>query len=206
VLEVPDVTVKLPHERPTWTYGSIGVGVDYGPTIWKDQRHVFHSHTHRTQHQTASTATDLGRPNRLKKRFLNHHPVDCLLIEGESYTTWIPWILEASDTNRPQAILNFVNKEALDQDDGPLPKTHRKILQKLGYDVRYWYLNAWEFGAALDLSTLCMVWYRTEDPTAEMPAPRSSALPVRPMSNLLKPFGVPTKAWAKRPPRPIDGS
>jgi hypothetical protein len=149
---------------------------------------------------------NLGQPNRLKKRFLDSHPVDCLLIEGETCASWIPWILGASDANRPQAILSFINKDTLDHDDGPLPKAQRKILQKLGYDVRYWYLNAWELGAALDLSTVGMVWYRTEDPTAEIPVPRSSALPVRPMNNLLKPFGIPAKAWAKRTPKPITGS
>jgi hypothetical protein len=35
VLGVPDVVVKLSDQRRAWTYGSVGVGVDYGPKIWK---------------------------------------------------------------------------------------------------------------------------------------------------------------------------
>jgi hypothetical protein len=96
-----------------------------------------------------------------------------------------------------------VDKKSLDLEDGLVPKDRRKALQSLRYDVRYWYLQAWEFGAALDLSTVGMVWFHTEDPTAELPIPRSSALSVRPMSNLLKPFGIPSKAWSKRPPQPL---
>jgi hypothetical protein len=49
-----------------------------------------------------------------------------------------------------------------------------------------------------------MVWYRTPDIAAIFPSPRSSMLPVRPMSNLLKPFGVPSKAWTKRKPKPLQ--
>jgi hypothetical protein len=137
---------------------------------------------------------------------LNQFPVECLVIEGETSTKWIPWITNAREENRPEAILNFIDKELLDHDDGPMSKAQRKILTKLGYDVRYWYLQAWEFGAALDLSTVCMVWYKTDDPLSKMPIPRSSALPVRPMSNLLKPFGVPSKAWSRREPKPLHGT
>jgi hypothetical protein len=164
---------------------------------------VFTSHTQQTNHIIPTKATDLGKPSRLKKTFLNQHPVDCLVIEGESPTKWISWIIEANDNNKPEAILNFIDKELLDHDDGPVPKTQRKLLQKLGYDVRYWYLPAWEFGAALDLSTVCIVWYKTDDPMDTMPIPRSSALPIRPMSNLLKPFGIPSKAWSRREPKAL---
>jgi hypothetical protein len=203
VLEVPDVTVKLSNNRRVWTYGTVGVGVNYGPTIWKDHIQVFTSHTQQITHLVPSNAVDLGRPNRLKADFLNQHPVECLLIEGESSDRWIPWIGEADEANRPTAILSFVDKKLLDLEDGPIPKNQRKALQSLGYDVRYWYLQAWEFGAALDLSTVGMVWFRTKDQTAELPIPRSSALPVRPMSNLLKPFGIPSKAWSRRAPQPL---
>jgi hypothetical protein len=206
VLEVPDVTVKLSSKRRVWTYGTVGVGVDYGPTIWKDHTQVFTSHTQQTTTILPSKAVDLGKPNRLKSDFLNRHPVECLLVEGESCERWIPWIKRANQDKRPLAILSFVAKESLDHEDGPVPKDQRKCLQRLGYDVRYWYLQAWEFGAALDLSTVCMVWYHSNDPTAKMPSPRSSALPVRPMSNLLKPFGIPSKAWSRRPSKPVNGS
>jgi hypothetical protein len=206
VLEVPDVTVMLSSNRRVWTYGTVGVGVNYGPTIWKDQIPVFTSHTQQTNHLIPTKATDLGPPSRLKKNLLNQHPVDCLLIEGESPTKWMSWIIEADNNHKPKAVLSFINKELLDHEDGPVPKTQRKLLQKLGYDVRYWYLPAWEFGAALDLSTVSMVWYKTDDPMAVMPIPRSSALPVRPMSNLLKPFGIPSKAWSRREPKALLGS
>jgi hypothetical protein len=177
VLEVPDVTVKLKSDQQVWTYGTVGVGVNYGPMIWKDHRQVFTAHTQQTTHQQPTNAVDLGRPSRLKTDLLNHHPVDCLLIEGESYTKWIPWVLEAKEINRPQAILSFIPTSLLDHDDSPVPKAQRKTLQKLGYGVRYWFLEAWEFGAALDLSTVCMVWFQTDDPLAQMPNPRKNCFP-----------------------------
>jgi hypothetical protein len=99
VLEVPDVTVKLSSGRRTWTYGTVGVGVDYGPTIWKEHEHVFTSHTQPTTHKLPTQAKDLGRPNRLKPAFLNDHPEDCLLVEGESHQRWIPWINKAKAGN-----------------------------------------------------------------------------------------------------------
>jgi hypothetical protein len=50
-----------------------------------------------------------------------------------------------------------------------------------------------------------MVWYRTDAPLANLPQPWNSILPVRPMSNLLKPFGFPAKAWARRTSKPLQG-
>jgi hypothetical protein len=166
---------------------------------------VFTAQTQQTTHVAPSPAINLGAPSRLKQTLLDQHPVDCLLVEGDSATTWVPWVTSANEVNRPRAILSFLPSSALDDDDGPLPKEQRKSLGRMGYDVRYWYLNAWDFGAALELSTVCMVWYRTEDPLAELPLPRSSILPVRPMSNLLKPFGIPSKAWARRVSKPVQG-
>jgi hypothetical protein len=204
VLEVPDVVVKLSDERRAWTYGSIGVGVDYGPKIWKEHQHVFSAHAQQTTHVEPSAAVQLGNPNRLKHDVLNRHPVDCLLMEGGFDNCWIPWIQEAEDQHRPQAIMVFAEGSTIEEEEAGIPKVHRKVLNKLGYDVRYWYINAWKFGAALDLSTVCMVWYRTTDTASILPSPRSSLLPVRPMSNLLKPFGIPSKAWTKRKPKPLQ--
>jgi hypothetical protein len=161
VLEVPDVTVTLSSGRRAWTYGTVGVGVDYGPMIWKEHEHVFLAHSQQTTHALPTTALNLGSPQRLKPDFLDQHPVECLLVEGDSATRWIPWVANTKPSNRPSAILSFLPADALDQDEGPVPKAQRKALNKLGYEVRYWYLKAWDFGAALDLSTVCMVWYRT---------------------------------------------
>jgi hypothetical protein len=122
VLEVPDVSVKLRSNRRVWTYGTVRVGVNYGPMIWKDHTQVFTSHTQQTNHILPTAALDLGRPNRLKKDVLNQHPVDCLLIEGESTTKWVPWVIAAEEVNKPSAILCFIDKELLDHDDGPVPK------------------------------------------------------------------------------------
>jgi hypothetical protein len=203
VLEVPDVVVKLSDERRAWTYGSVGVGVDYGPKIWKEHHHVFAAHAQQTTHVEPSAAVQLGDPNRLQSDVLNRHPVDCLLMEGDLNHRWISWIREAEDENRPKAMMIFAEGAVIEDEEAGIPKVHRKFLNKLGYDVRYWYIQAWKYGAALDLSTVCMVWYRTSDTASILPSPRSSMLPVRPMSNLLKPFGVPRKAWTNRKPKSL---
>jgi hypothetical protein len=142
VLEVPDITVQLSDNRRVWTCGTIEVGVNYRPTVWKDHIQVFTSHTQQITQRVPSNAVDLGRPNRLKADFLNQHPVECLLIEGESCERWIPWIKQADEANRPTAILSFVDKKSLDLEDGSVPKDRQKVLQSLGYDVRYWFLQA----------------------------------------------------------------
>jgi hypothetical protein len=127
-------------------------------------------------------------------------------MEGDLDNCWIPWVREAEDQHRPRAIMVFAKGSTIKEEEAGIPKAHRKVLNKLGYDVRYWYINAWKYGAALDLSTVCMVWYRTPDVASMLPSPQSIMLPVQPMSNLLKPFGVPSKAWTKRRPKRVSQS
>jgi hypothetical protein len=63
---VPDVVVKLSDKRRAWTYGSVGVGVDYGPKIWKEHHHVFTAHVQQTTYVEPSAALQLGDPKRLQ--------------------------------------------------------------------------------------------------------------------------------------------
>jgi hypothetical protein len=104
VLEVPDIAVKLSSTRRAWTYGTIGVGVEYGPMIWKEHKHVFSAHTQQTTHVVTTTAVNLGLPNRLKQDTLSRIPVDCLLLEGDEATKWVPLVMKAEKQNRPQMI------------------------------------------------------------------------------------------------------
>jgi hypothetical protein len=92
VLEVPDASVKLPSARAIWTYGTIGLGIDHVPGVWKDHKHCFASHRHEILPSHASQATQLGPPGRVKPNVLNKHPVDCLLVEGHEPSLWKPWI------------------------------------------------------------------------------------------------------------------
>jgi hypothetical protein len=132
VLEVPDVAVKLSDERRAWTYGSIGVGVDYGPKIWKEHHHVFSAHAQQTTHVEPSAAVQLGNPNRLRNDILDRHPVDCLLMEGEINNCWISWIREAADNHRPHAIMMFAEGSTIEEEEAGIPKMHRKFMNKLG--------------------------------------------------------------------------
>jgi hypothetical protein len=92
-------------------------------------------------------------------------------MEGDLDNCWIPWVREAEDQHRPRAIMVFAEGSTIEEEQAGIPKAHRKVLNKLGYDVRYWYINAWKYGAALDLSMVCMVWYCTPDVASMLPSP-----------------------------------
>jgi hypothetical protein len=74
-------------------------------------------------------------------------------------------------------------------------------MQRMGYDVRYWFMSAWKYGAALQQEHLAVAYFLPKRGHIPMASPASSLLPPRPMSNLLMPMGIPHKAWSKQAPK-----
>ena len=95
VLEVPDTSVKLLSARAIWTYGTVGLGIDHIPSVWKEHHHRFGSHRHEIIPNHPSQAAQLGPPGRVKPTILNQYPVDCLLVEGHEPGLWKPWVEKA---------------------------------------------------------------------------------------------------------------
>ena len=70
-------------------------------------------------------------------------------------------------------------------------------MQKLGYQANFWHMRSDDYGAALVQGKVCTVYYRKDvkHQGMKLGRPEPMLLPVRGMSNLLKPMGVPQKAY-----------
>jgi hypothetical protein len=126
------------------------------------------------------------------RNILSQHPVDCLMIDGCDTGVWSPWMSSAPLDKQPKAILLFAQAIHLEMESGAASKTHRKSMEKLGYSIHFWLMEAGDFGSAvskLRLRTSCT--QETSDQPQEPKRPSPNKLPVRPMSDLLMPVGVP---------------
>jgi hypothetical protein len=126
--------------------------------------------------------------------------VDCLLIEGSKTSIWTPWISSIRIDQRPEATLLFTQAAHLERESEAASKTHRKLMEKLGYSIHFWLMEACDFGAALSQMRLGVLYTKDDSGPGEPTQPTPNTLPTRPMSNLLVPFGVPPAAWTKMKP------
>jgi hypothetical protein len=134
-------------------------------------------------------------------RILNEHQLDCLLVEGWEPTVWKLWVERADKANRPKIILSSTSVGELENEEGVFRKSTRKAIENLGYHTTYWLLEDWKYGAALDQTCLAVVHF-LEQTDGKMPErPRPADLPVRPMSNLVMPVGIPYKARCRTEPK-----
>jgi hypothetical protein len=102
----------------------------------------------------------------VKSTILNQYPVDCLLIEGHDHSLWKPWVTKAlPEAWPPAAILTYGGPSLLSQEEGPLSKSLRKDMQRMGYEVRYWYMSAWKYGTALRQERLTVAYFLPEKGT-----------------------------------------
>jgi hypothetical protein len=203
VLEAPDKTVNiLDAQKSTWSYGTIGFGVDLARTVWPEQEFLFSSQQKPLIEAQGQAIYDLGPPNRVTRNILSQHPVDCLMIDGCDTEVWSPWISSAPLDKRPKAILLFTQATHLEMESGAAAKTHRKSMEKLGYSIHFWLMEAVDFGSAVSQLRLGVLYTQeASDQPQEPVQPSPNKLPARPMSNLLMPVGVPFSAWTKMTPQ-----
>jgi hypothetical protein len=202
VLKAPDKTVNiLEAQKATWSYGTIGVGGDLARTVWPEQKFIFFSQQKRLIEAEGSALHELGPPNRVPTNVLSQHPVDCLMINDCKTQVWSPWISSVPINERPISILLFTQAIHLEKESGPASKEHRKFMERLGYSIRFWLMEACDFGAAISQLRLGVLYIQEESAVMLGPKqPTPNELPPRPMSNLLMPFGVPSAAWTKKVP------
>jgi hypothetical protein len=132
---------------------------------------------------------------------LSQHPVDCLLIEECRIEIWSLWISSAPLRKQPETILFFTEAKHLGRESGAVSKPHRKHMEKLGYSIRFWLMEACNFGAAVAQLRLGAMYTRDAFEGKEGPTqPTPNHLPARLMRNLWMPFGVPSMAWTKMVP------
>jgi hypothetical protein len=202
VLEAPDKNVNMLEARKaTWSYGTIGVGTDLARTVWPEQTFLFSSQQKPLLEAEGLALHDLGPPNRVSRNVLSQHPVDCLMIDDCKTDVWSPWISSVPLTKRPTAILFFTQAIHLEKESGAISQAHRKSMERLGYKIQFWLMEACDFGAAVSQLRLGVLY--TQETSTDAPGPHQptpNELPSRPMSNLLMPFGVPSAAYTKMVP------
>jgi hypothetical protein len=137
VLEVPDQKVFIRPSGTRLRYGTIRLGIDHAPLVWKDADHVFASHGSvlESHKQEERDALQLGSPHRVSAQILNQQPVDCWLVEGCEPSIWQPWIERTDETNRPRVILSWTDAQQLGQDEDNRSKITRKNMGKFGYHM-----------------------------------------------------------------------
>jgi hypothetical protein len=78
---------------------------------------------------------------------------------------------------------------------------------KLGYQASFWHMRADDYGAALVQSKVYTVYHRKDLRGARsmLLKPEPMDLPVRAMSNLLLPVGIPRSAYCRDQERKVMG-
>jgi hypothetical protein len=151
---------------------------------------------------------ELGPAGGVRKNVLRTNPVDVLLIEHTKHQVWKIWLETVGLEDRPRAIVWFEEAGHIaKEDEGPMNKRVRKEMQNLGYQANFWHMRSDDYGAALVQGKVCTVYYRKDvkHPKKKLGRPEPMLLPVRGMSNLLKPMGVPQKAYYKEKERVATG-
>jgi hypothetical protein len=130
---------------------------------------------------------------------LKKHPIDYLIVEGIEVEIWEPWLKGVEQEFHPPTIVVFSAGKDLSTEKNVVGKRFRKVMQRWGYHGRYWTMEAWKYGAALNQVRLVTVFRKSDSHHTTMGAPLPINLPVQSMSNLLMPVGVPQKARNRRP-------
>jgi hypothetical protein len=204
ILGTPGRTILVPTDDRRVRYGTVGTGLDLGRLVWPKDQHKFSSQTVPIADMVAqlpgrsSQVKELGPAGGIKKNVLRTNPVDVLLIDQIQHPVWRCWLESVRLTERPEAIIWFQEAEQLARDsEGPMNKGVRKSMQKLGYQASFWLMNSDDYGAALVQGKVCSIYHRRDlrGKRKMLWKPRPMDLPVRDMSNLLKPVGIPRKAY-----------
>jgi hypothetical protein len=161
------------------------------------------------------------RPDRMPRTILAKHPVDILLWDhsgdnptdastgGDPQVT--SWLKLSDNHSRPSVIIEVWAASAALYPAGPLGKPTRKAFLSVGYSQRSFHANGTALGGAVSQARLVIVYFDTERIPLQVirtwEPPAASTHAPRPMSNLLRPHGVPRQAYfhADRH-RPITGT
>jgi hypothetical protein len=195
-------------------YGTIGTGLDLGRLVWPKDTHIFSSQSAPKQDLAGQLpgrqgqVKELGPAGGVRKNVLRTNPVDVLLVDGIEHSEWGLWIDSVKLAERPKMILWFEEAKMITHEKkGPICKDTRKKLQRSGYRICYWYLQAEDYGAALVQERIGVLYVRKDcGPEKGLPSkPPPMELPVRAMSNLLMPVGVPRKAYCRDKEKECEG-
>ena len=214
ILEVPGRTILVPTDDRQVRYGTVGCGLDLGRLVWPKDKHIFSSQALSPlamQEQLPGRTRmkkELGPAGGVRKNVLKANPADVLLIEQTHHRVWKVWLEAVSLEERPESIVWFEDSGYIAKDSsGPMNKGVRKEMLKLGYQASYWPMRSDDYGAALVQGKICTIYHRKDlrGNRKMLLKPDRMRVPVRAMSNLLMPVGIPQKAYCKDREKPVTG-
>lgn len=202
ILEAPMRTLPPLVDTRKLRYGTIGYGLDLPRLAWSSEQLVFSC-----QDQDLSKilphrpkAIETKPFHRLPKKFLSRNPVDVLLVDegnGQARQKVQEGIAMTPPSSRPKALVfSGPSNWMLTNRHLGWRKKRRKALEKLGYQVQEWFLEAQQQGGALEQERLIEVYTRFQHTRDRPETPRPQGLPSRPMRNLLMPCGIPHRERA----------
>jgi hypothetical protein len=144
---------------------------------------------------------------------LNQYPVKVLAIKEalqphsrSQSRFWIRWLVKCTAANLPNyVIISAPSKELVDE-DGLQSQPWRRPFQNWGYEAHYWFLRAYKHGGVV-CQDRCMLVLRRQHssvPPVRLPSQIGTAGGPPTARNLLKPNGIPHKAWIHDPWSPRD--
>jgi hypothetical protein len=160
-------------------------------------------------------------PDRAPRAILHRHPVDILIwdhsqddpaLGSEAADPQVTrWIAHCDQASRPSLVVELWGASASMHSLGPLSKPVRKAFRAQGYSQRSFQASGTALGGAVTQERLVIVYFQDSQlsPTLvrDWSPPLHSVHAARPMSNLLKPFGVPRNAYHHLSRhRPLDPS
>jgi hypothetical protein len=134
---------------------------------------------------------------------LNLHPVEVLVVEDggdggrprERY--WTRWLDKCLPENQPDYIVIAAPPKELIDEGGLQSKEWRRRYRDWNYEAHYWFLRGHEHGGVVRQDRCVVVLRRQDESVPEVTAPHTIVNDEDPRSarNMLRPFGVPRKAW-----------
>jgi hypothetical protein len=190
-----------------WTVGTFQGGPTLLPSVWEKATHRFEVEPHLAhiiaKFPTRPRAQDWSdTPARTPHDILVRFPVEALIVDhSRDYNTvatvnnrpvWYDWLTTSPRDGRPTTLVQVWPEWAAGSDGGPLGASHRKFIERMGYDTHYALLDTVLYGSPVQQTRLVIVNFKTA--SSRRPAPWAldlpNALPPRPMSNCLRPFGA----------------
>jgi hypothetical protein len=139
---------------------------------------------------------ELPPVERLPAEVLQLHPVDVLVLGDLTNARSYAWLSRVElGLPRPRMIIEFWGEMALFDEGGPVSKSGITLWEEQGYSTSCRNINSTQVGGVVDRYWLVVVRYRSTllDPELEWPEVGEGVC--RPMSNCLRPTGIPGTAY-----------
>ena len=192
------------NEPRRFKYGTYLGGAHLIPATWQSAVHcfeVFEDGDAKVSFPGRAVARDYAvEKSKAPDDILNGVPVEVLVADHsrdappkdtDPLPPWYHWLEQATSENLPQMVIQVWPAYLLSQTAGPMGKIQRKRLERLGYDVRYKFMDATKYGSSVDQQRLIVIGFGngTTPPNGsdDWLHPHANVDP-RPMANCLRPY------------------